>query len=60
MFYPSFYFDLYEDIMSNKQEEKELKKILDKTEEYETLLKRLYIYINNRVKLPDIEWIKKM
>ena len=60
MFYPSFYFDLYEDIMSNKQEEKELKKILDKTEEYEILLKRLYIYINNRVKLPDIEWIKKM
>ena len=60
MFYPSFYFDLYEEIISSSKEEKEIKKIIDKAEEYELLLKKLYIYINNKIALPEIEWIKKM
>ncbi|MBP3461839.1 MAG: hypothetical protein J6K21_05480 [Bacilli bacterium] len=60
MLYPSFYFDLYEEIISSSKEEKEIKKIIDKAEEYELLLKKLYIYINNKIALPEIEWIKKM
>ena len=60
MLYPSYYFDLYEDIINKNKDEKELEKIIKKVNEYELLLKKIYIYINNIVKLPDIEWIKKM
>ena len=57
--YPSFYFNLYEDIISEKIEEKELNKILDKTEEYETFLYDVYLYLKKYYDIPPIEWLKK-
>lgn len=60
MFYPSFYFDTYEKIINGDIEEIEINKIVDKAYDYQLLLKKLYIYINNITSLPEIEWIKKM
>lgn len=60
LLYPSFYFDIYEQIVNNEIEEEELKKIINKIPEYETLIKKTYVYIKNNNFLPDIEWIKKM
>lgn len=60
MFYPSFYFDIYEQIIDNKVEEVKLQQIIEKTEEYEKLLKSLYFYLSNYIDMPDIEWLKKV
>lgn len=59
MFYPSFYFDAYEEVLSGKMEEEKLKEIIKKTNHYESLLKKIYFYLSNYMNLPDIEWIKK-
>ena len=59
MIYPSFYFDLYEKILSNDIEEKEIIKITSKADNYEMFLSKLYLYLNNYTNLPNIEWIKK-
>ena len=58
-FYPSFYFDTYEDIVNNNIDEYEINKSLKKANDYEKLLKELYQYISLYISLPDIEWIKK-
>ena len=60
MFYPSFYFDLYEDIMKHNKEEKLLKPIIQLADRYEQLLKQIYVYVGSFVALPEIEWIKKI
>lgn len=59
MFYPSFYFDAYEEVISGNMEESKLQDIIKKTNQYESLLKKLYIYLSNYMNMPDIEWIKK-
>lgn len=60
MFYPSFYFDMYEQIIANKVEESKLQQIIEKTQSYEYLLKSLYFYLSNYIDMPDIEWLKKI
>jgi len=59
LLYPSFYFDLYDDIISGKSDEKKLNKILDKTKEYESFLYSIYIYLSKYYDIPFIEWLKK-
>ncbi len=59
-FYPSFYFDIYEKIMAQEVEEKEILVAIQKAKDYEMLLKKLYQFISQYIVLPDIEWIKKM
>ncbi len=60
MFYPSFYFDEYERIIAGLDEEEKIKKILQKTEKYEMLLRNIYNYLSYNINMPDIEWIKKV
>lgn len=60
LLYPSFYFDVYEEIIDNKKEEIEIKKIIDKIDIYENIIKRTYNYIKKMSSLGEIEWIKKM
>ena len=54
LLYPSFYFDIYEQIVNNEIEEEELKKIINKIPEYETIIKKTYVYIKNNNILHDI------
>ena len=60
MFYPSFYFDMYEKIISNEVSEDKLINIIKKTDSYENLLRKLYRYMSNYIRMPDIEWLNKL
>lgn len=55
--YPSYYFDMYEKIINNDCNEKNLLLIIDKADEFEQILKRLYNYLRIRISIPDIEWL---
>lgn len=60
MLYPSFYFDIYEDIIENDVDEKKLLKVIKLNKNYEKLIKETYIFLSRYINIPDIEWIKKM
>lgn len=60
MLYPSFYFDTYEKILSDNIEENKLYEIIDKVEEYEVLIKKIYIYIKKIYIFPEIEWFNSI
>ena len=60
MFYPSFYFDLYEEIMDQQKNEEEILQVIDKIPSYELLLKRLYFYFRQFTKMPDISWLTEL
>ena len=57
MLYPSFYFDLYEDILEGKTKEKELLKVIRKTNDYEKFLKILHTYLSKKIIIIIPEWI---
>lgn len=57
MLYPSYYFDLYEQVMNNGKEEKELLKIIDKVDEYEKFLNDIYLLITKFTIIDKIDWI---
>lgn len=58
LLFPTYYFDCYDCIINNEIEEDELKKIINKVNDYEFLLKDIYDYLGNI--LPEIEYIKKL
>lgn len=60
MLYPSFYFDLYESVIEKENDEIKIEDVIKKTSDYEVLLSNIYFLFNNYVKLPEIEWIKKV
>lgn len=55
--YPSYYFDMYENIINNDYNEKNLLLIIDKAEDFEKIIKKLYNYLRIRISMPDIEWL---
>lgn len=59
LLYPSYYFDIYESIMNNNLDEKELLKIINKVNDYELFLKYAYEEISKYTKLERIDWIIK-
>lgn len=59
MLFPSFYFDLYEKIVNDVIPEKEIYKIIDKSDDYEYFLRFIYFEINKIIKIPRIDWLHK-
>jgi len=57
--YPSFYFDIYDKIVSGKVKESELNKIIKKIDEYEYFLYNVYLYLRKFYDIPEITYIKK-
>lgn len=57
--YPSYYFELYEQIIQGNKSEEEILNITSKTNEYEEYLNTIFNYLNNYYNLPEIEWLKK-
>lgn len=55
--YPSFYFDLYEQIILNIKPESEILNITTRTKEYEKYIKNIYYYLKKYYNIPEIEWI---
>lgn len=57
LIYPSSYFDTYETIISDKQEEKEILKIINKHNIYEKSIKKIYHYLRSISDIPEIDWL---
>jgi len=57
MLFPTYYFDLYEKINNNEIDENSINNITKLSLEYETLIKKLYFYLKNKVNIPTIEWL---
>ena len=57
MIYPTYYFDMYEQVVENKIPEKNLLNIISRVDEYEDLLRKLYQYFKSIMTLPEIEWL---
>lgn len=57
--YPSFYFDIYDEIISGKKEEKELNNIISKINDYESYLYNVFMYLRKYYDIPEINWLKK-
>lgn len=57
MLFPTYYFDIYEKIISNEIEEDKIKSILYKTKEYEMILKNIQNYLKSTKNIPEIDWI---
>lgn len=57
MLFPSYYFDIYEDIMANKKKEKDLLKVIHKTSLYEHFLFMICTFMNQYVYVAKPEWI---
>lgn len=55
--YPSFYFNMYEDIMINNKEEKIITNITSKLDKYELYLYNIFKYFNRFYSLPIPEWL---
>ncbi len=58
--YPSEYFDIYELIINNALEQKTMKKIINKRNDYETMIKKIYNFIRSISNLPEIEWLMEV
>ena len=56
MFFPTYYFDLYEKIIDNEIDEREIKKITIKADNYEKILKQIYYHFKNNQL--NIEWLE--
>lgn len=56
MYFPNFYFDTYDRVISGIIDETELLKILDRVDEYENFLEEIYVLICEQKKIPKITW----
>lgn len=57
--YPSFYFNLYDEILTNKKEETEILKITKRISDYENYLYQIYLHLFKLYQIPEVEWLKK-
>ena len=60
MIYPSYYFDLCEKIIYENINENELSIILDRANNYEKFLKKIYHILSDTFIIPNIEWLKEI
>lgn len=54
MFFITFYFDLYDNILNGESEEKEIDNITNRVEEYEDYIRNIYSILNEIYKIPEI------
>ena len=59
LIYPSYYFDLYEEIINDNKDEKEILKITEYASSFEELLYEVYLIMRRKVNILGIEWINK-
>ena len=57
--YPSFYFEMYEDILIDNKEEKILLNIISKLDSYEEYLSNIINFFKVNYNIDDILWLKK-
>ena len=60
LIYPSYYFDLYDQIITEKISEEKIYSIIKKNTAYEVFLKKIYIYLKRVYAIPEIEWLNSI
>lgn len=60
MLFPSYYFDIYDEIIQGNKEENKINVIIKKASEYEEFLYEIYYILKQLYQIPEIEWLKKM
>lgn len=57
LLYPSYYFDVYENVMNKEENEEDLIKIIKRSDDYEIFLKNAYLEISKYAKIEKISWL---
>lgn len=57
--YPSFYLDMYDQIITNTLNEDKVLEIINRINDYEDYLKNIFIFLNKIYKIPEVEWLMK-
>ncbi len=60
LMYPSFYFDLYEDILIGGKNENIITSIVNKLPQYEKYLASIIAYLKNIYDISEINWLKNI
>lgn len=58
MLYPTYYFDLIEEIIKGKKKDDDLSGLINRAYEYEKLMKKLYRFYKTFLSIPTIEWLE--
>lgn len=58
LLYPSYYFDMYDQIIQGNIGEEKIQIYTKKNASYETFLKHIYDYMKTKFKIPQIEWLE--
>lgn len=59
MLYPSFYFDVYDNVINSREQPEKISKIVGRISEYEEYLNYIQLKIKEKVEIQEINWIKK-
>ena len=57
--YPSFYFDMYEEIIKEKTKESDILNITSRIDEYEEYLRNVFFYFKKLYNIPQVEWLTR-
>ena len=57
LLYPSYYFDMVDEIINDKKEEKEIMLIINLSMTYENMLADIYRFIKRKYPIMEIEWL---
>lgn len=58
LIYPTYYFDLYEEVITDRANDEEIKKIISKVDDYEKIIKQVYHYYKTFLPVPRIDWLE--
>jgi len=58
LMYPSYYFDVYDQIVQGNMGEEKIQLYTKKNVSYETFLKNIYNYLKSKIKIPEVEWLE--
>ena len=57
LLYPSYYFDIYEEVMNKERDEEDLVRVIKKVDLYEDFLKKAYLEITKYAMIEKIDWL---
>ena len=60
LMYPSFFFDSFEKLIDNESKIKDMFRIINRMNEYENYLLRIYNVLKSKYYIEEISWIKKV
>ncbi len=58
MIYPTYYFDIYEEVITGREDDKNLLHIINRVNSYEQILKKIYHYYKSFLNIMPIEWLE--